>query len=193
MAPPTKTSREAILKVAEDLAKADGLRGVAVRAIAAQLGVAPGTIYNFVGDVDDIIVLVNARSLQRLQPVLRGAIVDGQSPIESAFAVADAYVVFVLENQKVWGMLLEHSLTGGEYPSWFGEEVERTIGIVDGVLKPMITDPVERRRSTAILWASLQGLASLAASEKLGAINQDDPRELARLLISRFFAHSFSR
>jgi hypothetical protein len=33
----------------------------------------------------------------------------------------------------------------------------------------------------------LQGLASLAASGKLSMVNHDDPHDLARLLISRFF------
>ncbi len=191
MAPPNKTSREAILNVAGALAEKDGLRGVAMRAIAAQLGVAPGTIYNVVGDIDEIVLLVNAQTLRRLQSALQTAIDTQRAPLDNAYAVADAYVVFVLENSKTWSMLLEHSLApGAAAPSWFLDELERTIGIVDAALQPMLPDPADRRRSVATLWASLQGLASLAAAEKLSAVYADDPRDLARLLIGRFFAAS---
>jgi WHG domain-containing protein len=54
------------------------------------------------------------------------------------------------------------------------------------VLKPLIKDDGERRRSVATLWASLHGLASLATSGKLAVVDKDDPRAMARLLIERF-------
>jgi AcrR family transcriptional regulator len=189
--PRNKTSQEAILKVAEGLAEAEGLRGVGVRAIASQLGISPGTIYNVVGDVDDVIVLVNAQTLQRLQNVLRGEILPEREAMLNVFAIADAYVGFVLGNVKHWSMLLEHSLASDKsLPDWYRNELDQTIELVDCALKPLIRAKKERQRCVAALWASLQGIASLAASGKLSMVNQDDPRDLARLLIGRFFGVS---
>ncbi len=193
MPPRSKTSPEAILKVAGHLAEADGLRGVGVRAIAAELGISPGTIYNVVGDIDDVILLLNAQTLQRLQKVLLGEIMTGREAMENVYSVADAYVTFVLDNAKSWSVIIEHSLASDkDLPDWYQEELDKTIGLVDRVLKPIISDKRERRRSVATLWASLQGLASLASSGKLSMVDQDDPHDLARLLISRFFGLSQS-
>lgn len=59
------------MTVAAQLADADGLRGVGIRAIAARLRISPGTIYNTVGDTDDIILLVNQETLMRLRDATR--------------------------------------------------------------------------------------------------------------------------
>jgi AcrR family transcriptional regulator len=193
VSPRSKTSPEAILKVATDLAEADGLRGVGLRAIAAQLGISPGTIYNVVGDMDDVVLMLNAQTLQRLQKVLLSEILVGREAMLNVFAVADAYITFVLDNAKSWSVILEHSLASDKKsPDWYQEELDKTIGLVDRVLKPIISDKRERRRSVAALWAALQGLASLAASGKLSMVDQDDPHDLAHLLISRFFGLSQS-
>jgi len=193
--PRSKTSQDAILKVAESLAEAEGLRGVGVRAIASRLGISPGTIYNVVGDVDDVILHVNAQTLKRLQKVLRGEILPERDAIQNVFAIADAYVGFVLGHAKHWSMLLEHSLASDKtLPDWYQEELDRTIELVDCALKPLIAAKTERRRCVAALWAALQGIASLTASGKLSMVNQDnpqdDPNDLARLLIGRFFGVS---
>jgi AcrR family transcriptional regulator len=191
VSPRSKTSQDAILKVAESLAEADGLRGVGVRAIASQLGISPGTIYNIVGDVDDVILRVNAQTLQRLQKVLRGEILPEREAILNVFAIADTYVGFVLDNAKHWSMLLEHSLASDRpLPDWYQEELDRTIELVDCALKPLILAKKKRRRCVAALWAALQGIASLTASGKLSMVDQDDQHDLARLLIGRFFGVS---
>jgi AcrR family transcriptional regulator len=188
LAPRNKTSQDSILKVASELAEAVGLRGVGVRAIAAQLGISPGTIYNVVGDIDDVILLVNAQTLRRLQTALLAEFSSERDPMSNVFAIADAYIDFVIGNAKSWSMILEHSFASEKLlPNWYLSELNKTIDLVDRALKPVIADKRERRRSVATLWASLQGLASLAASGKLSMVDQDDPHDLARLLISRFF------
>jgi AcrR family transcriptional regulator len=182
-----KTSREAILKVASALADAEGLRGVGVRAIAARLGISPGTLYNVIGDIDDIVLHVNAQTLIRLRDSLQAAIVAGRDAMSNVFAVAEAYVDFVRANPKRWSMLFEYSLASGkDLPGWYRETLDQTVATVDQLLRPMIPARNERQRVVAVLWAALEGVASLAASGKLSVVNDDDPHVLVRLLVSRF-------
>lgn len=188
MAPRNKTSPEEILKVATELAEADGLKGVGVRAIANRLGISPGTIYNVVGDVDDVILRVNAQTLRTLQRVLSQELLPHRDAMANVFAVADTYVRFVLANSRIWGMILEHSLASDKtLPDWYRQELDKTVDLVDCVLRPVISGTKDRKRCVAALWAALQGLASLAASGKLSMVGQDDPQDLAQLLIARFF------
>jgi AcrR family transcriptional regulator len=185
--PVQKTSQDAILKVASELADAEGLRGVGVRAIAARLGVSPGTLYNVIGDIDDIILRVNEETLVRLRGAMQAAIVAGRDAMTNAYAVAEAYVDFVHTNPKRWSMLFEYSLASDqELPGWYRETLDQTVATVDQLLQPMIPARKERQRAVAVLWAALEGVASLTASGKLSIVDDDDPHELVRLLVSRF-------
>jgi AcrR family transcriptional regulator len=185
--PVQKTSQEAILKVASELADAEGLRGVGVRAIAAQLKISPGTLYNVIGDVDDIILRVKEQTLNQLREAMQAAIVERRDAMVNIFAVAEAYVDFVRDRPRRWSMLMEHSLAPGkEPPAWYRETLDRTVATVDPLLRPMIPARKERQRVVAVLWAALEGVASLAASGKLSIVNDDDPQVLVRLLVSRF-------
>jgi AcrR family transcriptional regulator len=187
--PVQKTSQEAILKVASELADADGLRGVGVRAIAAQLKISPGTLYNVIGDIDDIVLRVNEQTLIRLREALQAAIVAGRDTMPNVFAVAEAYVDFVRDRPRRWSMLMEHSLASDkELPGWYRETLDQTVATVDQLLRPMISGRKERQRVVAVLWAALEGVASLTASGKLSIVNDDDPHVLVRLLVSRFLA-----
>jgi AcrR family transcriptional regulator len=187
-----KTSQEAILRVASELADAEGLRGVGVRAIAARLKISPGTLYNVIGDIDDIILLVNGQTLVRLRDALQAAIAGERDAMSNIVAVAEAYVDFVRDHPKQWSMLMEHSLASDkELPGWYREILDQTIATVDRLLQPMIPDRKQRRRIVTVLWATLEGIASLTASGKLSIVNDDDsPHELLRLLISRFLGSS---
>lgn len=187
MPPVHKTSPEAIVAVASQLAEADGLRGVGVRAIAARLKVSPGTLYNVIGDIDDIILLVNDATLRRLRDALHAAGDADADAVSNLFAMADAYVDFVNDSPRLWSMQLEHHLPSDrELPDWYRATINQTVATVDQVLQPLIADPHERRRAVAVLWATLEGTASLTASGKLSIVDDSGPHELVRLLIARF-------
>jgi AcrR family transcriptional regulator len=155
--------------------------------IAAQLKVSPGTLYNVIGDIDDIVLRVNEQTLIRLRETLLAAIVAGRDAMTNVFAVAEAYVDFVRAHPRRWSMLMEHSLASGkELPGWYRATLDDTVAAVDPLLRPMIPARKERQRAVAVLWAALEGVASLAASGKLSIVNDDDPHVLVRLLVSRF-------
>ncbi|WP_246249074.1 TetR/AcrR family transcriptional regulator [Chelativorans alearense] len=178
---------EMVLDVAERFAAREGLRGIAMRRIAQEVGVVPGSIYNVVGDVDEIVLRLNARTLRRLQAHLRTVADPQGDAVANTLAFAEAYLDFVTANARLWGVILEHTMPGGEpIPAWYATELGRTTGLVDEVLEPLFPDKAERARSVATLWAALHGLASLSASGKLSVLNEDDPRDLARLLVTRF-------
>ncbi|MCT7373655.1 TetR/AcrR family transcriptional regulator [Chelativorans salis] len=178
---------EIVLDVAGRFAAREGLRGVAMRRIAQEVGVVPGSIYNVVGDIDEIVLRLNARTLRRLQEHLRRAADPQGKAAANTLAFAEAYLDFVAANPRLWGVILEHTMPGGEpIPGWYAAELDQTTGLVDRVLEPLFPDEAERTRTVTALWAALHGLASLATSGKLSVLNDDDPRDLARLMVTRF-------
>jgi AcrR family transcriptional regulator len=191
MARPTKHSRDDVVRMvvdsAERLARKKGLRGLSLRKIAAEIGYAPGSLYHLIGDLDQIILHLNARTLSRLARLLKTRIDASRPPVENAFAVADGYLDFVIAEPWLWGLILEHTLpAGSKMPSWYAQTLASTTGLVDDLLRPLIVQDDEREFAVATLWAALHGIASLATSGKLGAVHAGDPHVMARQLIARF-------
>ncbi|WP_096487768.1 TetR/AcrR family transcriptional regulator [Methylorubrum populi] len=165
----------------------EGFRALGMRRLAAAIGYAPNSIYNAVGDLDQVVLRVNARTLARLHAALTAEIDPNRAARDNALALADAYLVFVAADPRVWSLLFEHLAAPDQpFPDWYAAALAEPVGLVDTVLAPLIAEPGERRRAVAALWAALHGLASLSTSRKLAVLTPDPPRDLARLLVGRF-------
>ncbi|BAU90142.1 TetR family transcriptional regulator [Methylorubrum populi] len=172
---------------AESLVRNEGFRALGMRRLAAAIGYAPNSIYNAVGDLDQVVLRVNARTLARLHAALTAEIDPNRAARDNALALADAYLVFVAADPRVWSLLFEHLAAPDQpFPDWYAAALAEPVGLVDTVLAPLIAEPGERRRAVAALWAALHGLASLSTSRKLAVLTPDPPRDLARLLVGRF-------
>ncbi len=176
-----------VAQAAESIVRHEGFRALGMRRLAAAIGYAPNSIYNAVGDLDQVVLRVNARTLDRLYGALAAAIVADRNARANALALADAYLVFVAADPRVWSLLFEHHTAPDlAFPDWYEDAVGRATGLVGTVLEPLIPDADERRGAVAALWAALHGLAALSTSNKLAILTPEPPRDLARLLVGRF-------
>lgn len=176
-----------VVEAAEAIARTEGLRGLGMRKLAAAVGYAPNSIYHAVGDLDRVVLRVNARTFGRLHDALAEAISTEATARENALSVAEAYLVFVAQAPLLWSLVAEHALPpGADLPDWYEAALARTTGLVDAVLAPLLPDAAERGRAVAVLWASLHGLASLSTSGKLAVLTPEAPGALARMLVGRF-------
>src|SRR3954451_14246550 len=69
--------RDALVAAAERAIAKQGLGALRARALAEEVGCAVGAIYNVVEDLDDLVLLVNARTLAALERDLSAADRDG--------------------------------------------------------------------------------------------------------------------
>src|SRR5262245_66505905 len=65
--------RDALVAAAERTVEREGLRGLRARSLAKEVGCAVGAIYNAVEDLDELVLLVNARTLRALEAELAAA------------------------------------------------------------------------------------------------------------------------
>jgi hypothetical protein len=132
-------------------------------------------------------LLVNEQTLIGLRNALRTAIVPGREVMQNIPAMAGAYIDFVQGHSRRWSMVIEYSHASDKpLPGWYDRRIEETAGTVEEVLRPMIPRARERQRVVAVLWAALEGFASLTASRKLSHVVGDDPHALVKLLLLRF-------
>src|SRR5438105_15715097 len=94
--------REDLILAAEKSIARGGLAGLKTRDLAREIGCANGAVYNLVADVDELILLVGSRTLNRLDAFLTAPESNGtSSPRETLGRIALAYCDFASDNVEL--------------------------------------------------------------------------------------------
>lgn len=157
--------RNRLIDAAEALIAENGLRGLKARDITASAGCALGALYNAVQDLDQLIILVNSRTIARLRRDLRDAVPGNAEPAAVMQALARAYVDFALTHTNLWSAIFNHRLPDGvEVPDWHAAEyavlIEQIIAPLSQ-MRPDLSDKMLRLRAQT-LFASVHGVVQLS-------------------------------
>jgi AcrR family transcriptional regulator len=185
-------SRDELFKMAVEAASKivakQGFRKLSTRRIAARMGYSSGTLYQLFDNLDDIILHVNAKTLDGLIEVCLD--VDfAAGPEASLNDLANRYIGYTSRNRGLWNSVFEHSLPNGRTaPAWFIEKRETLIGFGAQAIAPLFQPGEEtiRHHEAHVLWAGLYGIASLATAGKLPA--SESPQLMVQSLIRNYLA-----
>lgn len=161
--------RALVLAASREIAEAKGLKGLTARAIAGRIGYSPGTLYNLFEDLDDVVIHLNAETLDDLFGAMR-AVPRDADPETALLDLARAYIGFARSRPRLWSLVFDHALPEGrELPPWYQERIPRLLDIVSAALAPLFPPGEERRRdhSARVLWSATQGIGALASAGKL--------------------------
>ena len=179
---------ELTLEAARKIAEQDGLRGLASRRVARDIGYTVGTIYNLFEDLDDLIVHLNGRTLDDMYEALaKIPLADG--PENSVRALATGYIAFARGRPKLWSVLFEHHLPEPrQLPDWQDTKIHRLFGLLEQALEPLFPPDgeAERRHAARVLWAGLHGICALESLGKLAAA--ESAETMADTLVTCFLA-----
>jgi AcrR family transcriptional regulator len=185
--------RDALVTAAEQAIAQQGLGALRARALAEEVGCAVGAIYNVVEDLDDLVVLVNARTLEALERDLSAADRAGEpadgpnAAVGRLVRMALAYLDFAATQTPRWRTLFEHRMpTGREVPAWYREQQQRLFAHVEELLLELQADESRVRRALLArsLFSAVHGLVVLGLEEKLQAIPLPVLREQARFVVT---------
>jgi AcrR family transcriptional regulator len=182
--------RELILDASTGLISEGGLASLSAREVARRIGYSPGTLYNVFENLDDLVLNIEARMIDRLSIELDEVPANG-SPSERAMALGRAYLRFTSANPKLWNLLFEHHLPPGrDIPSWYQQRLDGLMKRVEDVVAPLMPDasPEDVKRSAHVLWAGVHGITSLATADKLSVVTSQGAAPLVDLLISTYLA-----
>jgi AcrR family transcriptional regulator len=180
-----------VVKAAREIVIAEGAQGVTMRKIAGKIGYAAGSIYNAVGDQDEVLRRINADTLKGLVAKLEeDGSEQGRTPIERALGIAETYIDYVSNHARLWGALLERPpLPGETVPDYYSGPRARLIAIVGETIKPFFKDEAALRQSVIALWSALQGVAGLAIGGNLAFLGEGiDSRAIARSIVQRYLS-----
>lgn len=182
--------KDALVAAAERAIARDGVAGVKARPLADEAGCAVGAIYNVVADLDELVLLVNARTLAELEKALTASAEAGRGPdwaIEQLVKLALAYLGFAASHRRQWQALFEHRLAAGRTtPDWYQRDLERLFGFVErpvAELQPK-TSPERRKLLARSLFSAAHGLVALGLEEKLQAIPLPALREQVTTVVT---------
>ncbi|MBL6752476.1 MAG: TetR/AcrR family transcriptional regulator [Nevskia sp.] len=163
---PAKTDREAILAAAMQQVERHGAEKLAIRSVAAALGLAPNALYRYFASLAALEAALAEESRRRLLTVMQRA-AERKRPAEAIRGICDAYVRFAREHPQIFSLTLKPSNNDGDenavhLQSWrfVLEQVGRLYGD-------------KRAPEAAVaLWALLHGMTVL---ERAGVLSEMKP------------------
>ncbi len=172
----TLERRAAHLKILIDAAERTiaekGLAALKARDLAAAAGVSLGGLYNLVGDLDEVILHVGARTLARLDKALSDVAAEAR-PVERLVAIALAYCRFAQANLSLWRALFEHRMArDAVLPDWHAATQLNLFAHIAAPLRLLLPEKTEEERAllSRTLFSAVHGVAALGLDEKLVAV-----------------------
>lgn len=163
-----------LIQAAERMIATRGLAGLKTRDLAREIGCANGAVYNLVADMDELILRVGSRTLNRLDEALSLAVSAGDlSPREALIRIAIAYCDFAAENLQLWRALFEHRMEADKVvPDW---SVNDQMRLFRHIYQPLVAlfperSPEELGITARSLFSAVHGMVALGLEQKLVAV-----------------------
>ena len=183
------------MAAAERTIEAEGLRGLRARTLAEEVGCAVGAIYNAVEDLDELVLLVNTRTLARAgtrsERCRRGV---GSATRVGPIARSHAWCAWRLpisislpQTTQRWRALFDHRMPPGHHvPDWYRKEQQRLFDYVEEPLRELQPNASPKRRALLArsLFSAVHGLVALGLEEKLQAIPLPALREQITFIVT---------
>ena len=162
MAYPSKTDRATILATAMDQVAKDGTHKLAIRSVAAALGLAPNALYRYFANLAALQGALAEESRRHLLEVLEKA-AGVKPPRQAILGIAQAYVRFAREHPHIFSLTLLPAADGAEDE---GVHVKSWTFVLSHVAR--IYGEQRAPEAAIVLWAFLHGMTDLEAARVFG-------------------------
>jgi len=164
------------IAIARRILATEGLAALQARRIAKEAGCSVGTIYNLYANLDDLIVVANAGTLEDLGASLTNELstMAERDFSDRLIAMGLAYLRFAIEQEQAWRAIFEHHIPQGEsVPDWYRDRQAELFQIVERLLAAEIRDDAKRTKAARALFAAVHGIVALALDQKLGMFDRE--------------------
>lgn len=181
--------KEMVLQATESIVFRDGYAALTVRKVAMKIGYTVGSIYLVFRNLDDLILHVNARTLDALSKQLEEAAAAQASPERCIARLARAYLAFASDQYHRWSMIFEHRLPEGtDAPEWYRQRVFGVLHLVERQFARLA--PARPREEIELaartLWSGVHGICILSLTGKFKIAGLDDVQRSVDSLIENY-------
>ena len=181
--------REMALVAAEQIVVDKGFEGLSARKVASVIGYTVGTLYLVFDNIDDLILQINARTLDRLYERMAKTRASASNPRDYLLRLGQVYIRFADADPHRWAMIFEHRLSEGrELPDWYREKISRMFAMVEEAIAPLdrARPGKEVEQAARVIWGGVHGICILALTNTLGVAGVESVQELTESLISNY-------
>jgi AcrR family transcriptional regulator len=181
--------REMALAAAEQIVSEQGYEALSARKVATAIGYTVGTLYLVFENIDDLVLQVNARTLDRLHRRMRRVKRRADDPAGYVVRLGDTYLRFANGDPHRWAMVFEHRLADGrEVPAWYQQKVTRMFALIEQGLESFGRghSAAEMTQAARAIWGGVHGICILAISDNLGIAGVDSVQRLTESLIRNY-------
>jgi len=179
------------LAVARGIIADEGLAGLSARKIASGIGYTVGTLYLVFDNLDDLIIQVNARTLDDMHDFMLVKLKRCRRDDQCIYALGKGYIQFATEHHHLWSAIFEHQLPDGrQLPDWFVDKVVENFALVEQALIPYTGSEAKKKMQvlSMALWGGVHGVCVLGFSGKINIAGSNSVQLLAETLIRNFLA-----
>ncbi|MEP1443230.1 MAG: TetR/AcrR family transcriptional regulator [Hyphomicrobiales bacterium] len=176
--------KKAVLE-AERLAQSGGLSAISMRPVAKAAQCSPGTLYNVIGDLDELVLLVNARTTEAITDCLEQAADKSDDPVRRIYEMADAYVALGMSDARLWSVLFDYVYPEErKLPDWYSEILSQPVLVIQKAVGSAFATEEQCTRFVSEIWVSLHGVLILAMKNKLVYLSEKSVQHFVKDLIS---------
>jgi AcrR family transcriptional regulator len=179
--------REMAILAGSKLINELGFTGFSSRQIAKEIGYTVGTLYNVFESYDDIILHINATTLDEMKKFITQNINQKLKNSEAIKQLAKLYAKFAHANYRNWNALFEYT-SPSPIPAWYNEKIESLFIIVENILSEFISKKSDAKKHSKVIWASIHGICILSLTNKLDVDGTKSIEALTDLLVENYLS-----
>ena len=183
--------REMALAAAEKLVALEGFQSLSTRKVAKSIGYTVGSLYVVFQNLDDLILNVNARTLDKLSLNLLERGKSEADPLAALLAMASQYYEFVVDNSNLVGMIYDHRMpTKDSLPDWYQPKVAGIFNEIEQLVGKVLIgkDASITACAARVLWSGVHGICILDITDNLTIANAGSSRELLESFVTNYIA-----
>ena len=153
-----------VLDAAETLVIEEGYAALTARNIAREIGYTVGSIYMVFTNMADLVLHINARTLDAIAAQLQ-QVQDGKESIE---LLALVYLNYADQNYKRWRTVFDYRWPAdAEMPGWYQEKIDAVFAQLEARFAQLLPELAEadRKRAARALWCGVHGVCALSLIE----------------------------
>jgi AcrR family transcriptional regulator len=181
--------REMALSSAEEIIATQGYQMLSARKVAGAIGYTVGTLYLVFDNLDDLILQVNGRTLDRLHEQILQEQEQCEDPEARLLQLGHSYISFADSEPHAWKTIFEHRLSDEhQAPAWYRQKVDRMFALVEERLAqlPGERSAEEIAQAARAIWGGVHGICILAINQTLGVAGVESVQTITQLLMSNF-------
>ena len=177
-----------VLSAAETIVIEEGFSALKVRTIAMEIGYTVGSIYMVFTNMADLIMHINAGTLDAIATQLEQVQEEGSAE-QSIQVLASRYLRYASQNFNRWHPVFDYSLSAdSKITAWYQEKVDRVFALLEVPfleLAPALSED-QRKRAVRALWFGVHGICALSLTGQRDKVDIDDIEETIALLVKNF-------